>query len=79
MRQRRKKFGLYYRAPMFLRAFLLFVYNYWLRLGFLDGREGYIYNWFESYWYRFLIDARIYEYEKDPSVLPEELRAYGDP
>ena len=79
MRQRRKKFGLYYRAPMFLRAFLLFVYNYWFRLGFLDGREGYIYNWFESYWYRFLIDARIYEYEKDPSTLPEELRAYGDP
>ena len=77
MKQRKKKYGIYYKAPMFLRAYLLFLYNYIFRLGFLDGREGYIYNWFESYWYRFLIDARIFEYEKDPAE-PEALKAYGD-
>ena len=77
MAQRRKKFGLYYKAPMFLRARLLFIYNYILRLGFLDGREGYIYNWFESYWYRFLIDARIFEYEAGLAE-PGELKAYGE-
>lgn len=76
-RQRKKKYGLYYKAPMFLRAFLLFYYNYYFKLGFLDGREGYIYNFFESYWYRFLIDARIFEYEKNREEL-DELKAYGD-
>ena len=59
--QRKKKFGLYYKAPMFFRAWLWFVYNYYIKLGFLDGKEGYIYCYFECYWYRFLVDAKIYE------------------
>lgn len=74
LRHRKKKYGLYYRAPMFLRAFLWFCYNYYLRLGFLDGREGYLYHWFENYWYRFLVDARIYEHAKTGAA-PEELKA----
>lgn len=62
-KQRKKKFGLYYRAPRFLRAWLWFIYNYYFRLGFLDGKEGYIYHYLECYWYRYLVDAKIYEYE----------------
>lgn len=75
MRHRKKKFTMYYRAPMFLRAWLWFVYNYVFRLGFLDGREGFIYNYFECYWYRFLVDAKIYEYRKTGRA-PEELTAF---
>jgi glycosyltransferase involved in cell wall biosynthesis len=75
-RHRKKKFTLYYRAPMFLRAWLWFVYNYYFRLGFLDGREGYIYHYFESYWYRFLVDAKIYEHKKTGRA-SDELRALG--
>ncbi len=60
-KHRKHKFTLYYRAPMFLRAWLWFMYNYYIKLGFLDGREGYLYNYFECYWYRFLVDAKIYE------------------
>lgn len=62
-RQRKKKFGLYYKAPMFLRAKLWFIYNYIFRLGFLDGREGYIYHYLECDWYRTLVDAKIKEYQ----------------
>lgn len=72
--QRRKKFGLYYRAPKFLRAWLWFVYNYIFRLGFLDGREGFLYHYFECLWYRLLVDAKIYEYEKYGGAF-EELHA----
>ena len=61
-KHRKKKFTFYYRAPMFLRAWLWFMFNYYFRLGFLDGREGYLYHFFESYWYRFLVDTNIYEY-----------------
>lgn len=61
--QRKKKFGLYYRAPRFIRAWLWFVYNYIFRLGFLDGREGFLYLYFECYWYRMLVDAKIFEQE----------------
>ena len=72
--QRRKKFGLYYRAPKFLRAWLWFVYNYIFRLGFLDGREGFLFHYFECLWYRLLVDAKIYEYEKHGGEF-EQLRA----
>ena len=58
---RKKKFGLYYRFPMFLRCWLLFIYNYVFRLGFLDGKEGFVYNYMYHRWYRSLVDAKIME------------------
>jgi glycosyltransferase involved in cell wall biosynthesis len=53
--------GGYDRAPLFLRAFALFFYRYVLRLGFLDGRAGLIFFVLQTFWFRFLIDAKIYE------------------
>ncbi len=72
--QRKKKFGIYYRAPKFIRAWLWFVYNYIFRLGFLDGKEGFLFHYFECLWYRLLVDAKIYEYEKHGGEF-EQLRA----
>ena len=51
----------YYRLPLFVRAFALFVYRYFFRLGFLDGTEGLIFWVLQSFWYRFLVDAKIWE------------------
>ena len=62
--QRKKKYGIYYKAPKFLRCWLWFVYTYLFRGGFLDGKEGFLFCYFECYWYRLLVDAKIYEYEK---------------
>lgn len=58
---RRKKFGFYYRFPLFVRSWLLFVYIYIFKLGFLDGKEGFIYHYMYQRWYRCLVDAKIYE------------------
>lgn len=49
---------------MFLRAGLWFLYNYFIRRGFLDGKEGFIYHVLSSFWYRFMVDVKIYEYEE---------------
>ena len=49
---------------MFLRAWLLFLYCYIFRLGFLDGKEGLIYNFLYAYMYRFVVDAKLYEARK---------------
>lgn len=65
-KHRQKKFGVYYRFPMFLRCYLLFIFYYIFRLGFLDGREGYVYNYMYHLWYRTLVDTKILEYKKDP-------------
>ena len=53
--------GGYTRAPRFLRAFGLFFYRYVLRLGFLDGMPGLIFFVLQTFWFRFLIDAKLYE------------------
>jgi len=58
-----KKYG-YYSLPKFFRAHLYFIYRYYFRLGFLDGTEGKIYTFLQAYWYRYLVDAKMYECEK---------------
>jgi len=54
----------YLRMPLFIRAFLYFIYRYFIQFGFLDGREGLIWHFLQGFWYRFLIDAKIYEIYK---------------
>ena len=60
---RRRKFLFYYRLPRFIRCWMLFIYNYIFRLGFLDGREGFVYHYMYQRWYRTLVDACILERE----------------
>ena len=60
-RTRKMKFGLYYKLPIFIRSWLLFFYYYVIKLGFLDGKEGYVYHYMYHKWYRTLVDAKILE------------------
>ncbi len=60
-RKRLLKTSFYYKLPLFLRAFLYFIYRYIFRLGFLDGIKGLVFHFLQGFWYRFLVDAKIYE------------------
>jgi glycosyltransferase involved in cell wall biosynthesis len=51
----------YNKLPLFVRPFALFGYRYFLKLGFLDGTEGFIFWVLQTFWFRFLIDAKIWE------------------
>lgn len=62
-KQRAKKFGLYYKMPKFHRAFFWFFYNYICKGGFRGGKESLVFHFLECFWYRFLVDAKILEYE----------------
>lgn len=55
------KFNIYYKLPLGTRAHLYYIYRYYFKLGFLDGKEGKIFAFMQAYWYRFLVDAKIYE------------------
>jgi len=66
--RRALKQGLYLKLPPFARAFLYWIYRYFLKLGFLDGKEGLIYHFLHAFWYRFLVDAKLYELKKAVSV-----------
>ena len=54
----------YYKLPKFWRAHIYFIYRYYIKLGFLDGTEGKIFHFLQAYWYRFLVDAKMYQCEK---------------
>jgi glycosyltransferase involved in cell wall biosynthesis len=66
----RKRFlrGLYNGAPLFVRPYALFFYRYFLRLGFLDGWEGFIFWTLQTFWFRFLIDAKLFEQRKKKTI-----------
>ena len=58
------KYKIYYHLPSELRCWMVFLYWYTFRLGFLDGKEGFYWNFFQTYFYRTLVDSKIYEKEK---------------
>jgi glycosyltransferase involved in cell wall biosynthesis len=51
----------YNQLPLFIRPFGLFFYRFLFRLGFLDGTEGFIFWVLQTFWFRFLVDAKIWE------------------
>jgi glycosyltransferase involved in cell wall biosynthesis len=63
IKSRRRQKTLYYKLPIFIRPFLLFIFRYIFQLGFLDGKEGLIYQFLQTFWYRFLVDAKIFEHK----------------
>lgn len=61
---RRKRFmrdRLYARAPLYLRAVVYFFVRYLVKLGFLDGKQGFIWHMLQGYWHILLIDVKIGE------------------
>ncbi|SFV31343.1 glycosyltransferase family 2 protein [Thermoflavifilum thermophilum] len=68
--EKRRAFrDLYYCFPLFLRPFVYFFYRYVIRLGFLDGKEGLIFHVLQGFWFRFLVDVKIWELRRSSSGL----------
>jgi glycosyltransferase involved in cell wall biosynthesis len=54
----------YASLPLFVRPFLYFTWRYFFKLGFLDGKQGLVWHFLQGFWYRFLVDAKIYQMQK---------------
>ncbi len=65
--------------PLFVRPFALFIYRYFFRLGFLDAREGLIFWTLQTFWFRFLIDAKLFELSRTTSPTSEPHTAATTP
>jgi glycosyltransferase involved in cell wall biosynthesis len=50
---------LWYRMPLYVRPLLYFLYRYLLLGGVLDGKQGFIFHFLQSFWYRLLVDIRL--------------------
>jgi glycosyltransferase involved in cell wall biosynthesis len=66
----------YARMPLFFRSFAYFFYRYFIRLGFLDGKAGFLWHFLQGWWYRTLVDARIWEVKKACGNDREKIKKY---
>lgn len=62
--QKRKLKLKYAKKPLFWRSFAYFIYRYFFKLGFLEGKEGFLWTFMQGWWYRTLVDAKIFEIKK---------------
>jgi len=63
----------YYRSPLYVRPFVYFLYRYFLRLGILDGKEGFVFHFLQAFWFRLVVDVRLEE------LLAAEARGEAEP
>ncbi len=64
--QQRRRYAksVYEKFPLFIRPFIYFFIRYFIKLGFLDGKTGLVFHFLQGFWFRFLVDAKIYEMRK---------------
>jgi len=72
-RQRKQSYA---RAPLFFRSTGYFFWRYVLRGGFLDGVQGFLWHGLQGWWYRTLVDARIYEIKQACGSDVAKMRVY---
>lgn len=58
------KNNIFQKGPLFWRSFAYFFYRYILRGGFLEGKEGLVFHILQAFWFRFLVDAKVFELHK---------------
>lgn len=55
------KVRVFSRMPLYLRPTLYFLFRYFLLLGFLDGKQGFLFHFLQGWWNWMLVDAKIDE------------------
>ena len=74
--QKRKLKHKYAKQPLFLRSFAYFIYRYIIKGAFLEGKTGFIWTFMQAYWYRTLVDVKIYEVKRICKDDKEEMIRY---
>lgn len=55
------------RLPLYVRPILYFLYRYIGRLGFLDGKAGFVFHILQAFWYRLLVDIKLDDLRRQQS------------
>lgn len=66
----------YAKMPLFWRAFGYFVYRYIVKGGWRDGKEGFLWDFLQGWWYRTLVDAKVFEVKKACGSDKEKIKKY---
>ena len=66
----------YAKQPLFWRSFAYFCYRYFFKLGILDGKKGFLWHFLQGWWYRTLVDAKVFEIKKACGNNPEKIKQH---
>lgn len=66
----------YASLPKYWRCFVWFFYREFIKLGFLDGKEGFMWNFFQGLWYRLLADIKVEEIYKECGKDRDTIKKY---
>ncbi len=53
--------SIWWKLPLYLRPFIYLFYRMFIKLGFLDGKQGIIFHFLHAFWFRLLVDIKIDE------------------
>lgn len=60
--------------PLFWRSFAYFLYRYFLKGAWRDGKEGFIFTFIQGWWYRTLVDAKVFEIKRTCGNNPYKIK-----
>jgi glycosyltransferase involved in cell wall biosynthesis len=66
---------LWRRMPLYVRPTCYFLYRYFIRLGFLDGKQGFIFHFLHAFWFRLLVDVNLDELRNGVAGLQQRVVA----
>lgn len=73
---KRMKKHKYAKQPLFWRSFAYFCYRYFLKGACLDGKIGFIWTFLQGWWYRTLVDAKVFEIKQACGTDKEQIKRY---
>lgn len=73
---RRQLKHVFLRLPPMIRPIGLFVFRYFCQLGFLDGRQGFIWAFYQGLWYRMLVDTQVWTIQRQCNGDEDEIRKH---
>lgn len=68
MQRRRYMKNKYESFPLFIRPALYFFIRYFIKLGFLDGKTGFVFHFLQGFWFRMMIDIKVYELKQQQRI-----------
>ena len=66
----------YASKPLFWRSFAYFLYRYFYLREFLDGKEGFLWSFLQGWWYRTLVDVKVFEIKQVCGNDKEKIKTY---
>lgn len=62
--EKHKSKSKYNQLPLFWRSFAYFLFRYFIKGGFMDGKEGFIFAFIQGWWFRTMVDVKLLEVRK---------------